>query len=299
MSETIWCQWDDIDLPKHFNLFTNENDLTNQSKLDAVTVYIPKYMGGVKSLEVMQQMPNLKLVQLLTAGYEDALKFLPKNVALANARGVHDLSTAELTLALTLASRSGVANYIKGQQAETWIRDVRGSIINSAVAIVGYGSIGQEIAKVFSPFTSNITGFTRSGSNGTKLISELDELLPEYDIVVLITPLTDETKGLFDAKRISLMKPGALLVNMARGQVVVTDDLVSALNQGKIYAAVDVTDPEPLPAGHPMWSAKNLIISPHVGGNSSTFPSRAKQLISTQLGNMAAGKQPINIVVTP
>jgi phosphoglycerate dehydrogenase-like enzyme len=298
LSETIWCEWEDINLPSQFTLLTDENDLMNPLKLDAITVYIPKYIGGVESLKVMQRMPNLKLVQLLTAGYEDALRYLPKNVSLANARGVHDLSTAELALGLTLASQLGIISYSQAQQSQTWNDDVRGSIINSKIAIVGFGSIGQEIAKTFAPFTSKITGFTRTGSNGSKRIDELDKNLGEFDIVILITPLTEETLGLFDARRIALMKPGALLVNMARGKVVVTQDLVSALNEGRIRAAVDVTDPEPLPAGHPLWSAKNLIISPHVGGNSTAFPSKAKLFISEQLENIATGSQLLNLVVS-
>lgn len=296
MSETIWCQWSDIDLPSSFKLFHNESDLSDQSVLDQITVYIPKYMGGAASLNYMKQMPNLKLVQLLTAGYDDALNLLPAGVTLANARGVHDLSTAELTLALTLASRSGIDTYLKGQQEQTWHRGVRTSIIDAEIAIVGFGSVGQEIARVFLPFTKNITGYTRSGANGTHRMDDLDNELSRYDIVVLITPLTDETKGLFDERRMKLMKPGSLLVNMARGPVVVTDDLVSVLHTGHIFAAVDVTDPEPLPASHPMWSAPNLIISPHVGGNSTAFPARAKLLIAQQLNRLAQG-EPIDNVV--
>jgi len=296
MSETIWCQWSDIDLPSNFKLFHSESDLANPAILEQITIYIPKYMGGAPSLNYMTQMPNLKLVQLLTAGFDDALNLLPTGVKLANARGVHDLSTAELTLALTLASRSGIDQYLKGQQSETWHRGVRTSIIDAEVAIIGFGSVGQEIARVFMPFTSNITGYTRSGTNGTHRISNLDNELSNFDVVVLITPLTDETKGLFDLRRMKLMKPGSLLVNMARGPVVVTDDLITILNAGHIHAAVDVTDPEPLPAGHPMWSAPNLIISPHVGGNSTAFPARAKLLIAQQLNRLAVGEPIENVV---
>lgn len=296
MSEVVWCQWSDIDIPSDFQLFSDEADLLDSEILKQITVFIPKYMGGAGSLQLMRQMPNLKLVQLLTAGYEDALMLLPKGIALANARGVHDLSTAELTLALTLASSSGIDNYVLSQQNQTWQRGVRGSIIDSKIAIVGYGSVGKAIGNVFAPFTQDITGYTRSGTNGTHKIAALDEELSQYDIVVLITPLTDETKGLFELRRLNLMKPGSLLVNVARGPVVVTDDLITALKSGRIRAALDVTDPEPLPADHPLWRAPNLIISPHVGGNSTAFPSSAKKMIAQQLNRLANGEPIENIV---
>ena len=298
MSETIWCQWNDIDLPNGFNLLTDENDLTDQAKLDQITVYIPKYMGGADSLNRIPKMPNLKLLQVLTAGYDDVLPLIPEGVTLANARGLHDLSTAELTLTLTLASKARVTDLIASQSSQNWLKYVRDSIIDSSVAIVGYGSVGQEIGRVFSPFTQNITGYTRSGSNGTKKISQLDAELNQYDIVILITPLTGETKGLFDLNKMKLMKRGALLVNMARGPVVVTTDLVEALSSGWITAAVDVTDPEPLPINHPLWQAPNLLISPHTGGNSTAFPGRAKKMIAQQLNRLAQGEPITNVVTT-
>lgn len=296
MSQTIWCQWSDIDLPTGFNLLSDESDLLDKNKLQHVSVYIPKYMGGAKSLAYINEMPNLKLVQVLTAGYDDVLPLIPSGVQLANARGLHDLSTAELTLTLALASKAKISNLIYAQKENTWLRDVRHSIIDAKIAIVGYGSVGQEIAKVFRPFTDQIVGYTRSGSNGTHKIDNLDLELAEYDIVILITPLTDETKGFFDLKKMKSMKPGALLINMARGPVVVTSDLIEALESGWISAAVDVTDPEPLPHGHPLWNAPNLLISPHVGGNSTAFPGRAKKMIAAQMNRLALGEPIANVV---
>lgn len=296
MSQVVWCQWPDIDIPDGFKLLHSESDLEDSQKLSQINVYIPKYMGGAKSLAHIREMPNLKLVQVLTAGFDDVLPLIPAGVRLANARGLHDLSTAELTLTLTLASKANVANMISAQQNKSWLRDVRPSIIDAKIAIVGYGSVGQEIARVFRPFTDDITGYTRSGSNGTHQMSKLDSELDQYDIVILITPLTDETRGMFDLKRMQLMKPGALLVNMARGPVVVTSDLIRILKTGHIQAAVDVTDPEPLPNDHPMWEAPNLLISPHVGGNSTAFPGRAKKLIAAQLNRLANGEPITNVV---
>lgn len=296
MSQTVWCQWSDIDLPSGFTLLSQESDLLDKSKLEQVNVYIPKYMGGTQSFLCISQMTNLKLVQVLTAGYDDVLPFIPSGVQLANARGLHDLSTAELTLTLALGIRAKLPDLIKAQQNQSWLREVRPSIIDATVAIVGFGSVGQEIAKAFKPFTKNIDGYTRSGANGTQKITNLDSNLNQYDIVILITPLTSETRGLFDLRRMKLMKQGSILINMSRGPVVVTNDLIMALNSGWISAAVDVTDPEPLPIGHPLWNAPNLLISPHVGGNSTAFPGRAKQLISAQLHRLALGEPISNVV---
>lgn len=297
--QTVWCQWNDIQIPSGYKLFSDLADLKNPEIASQISFFIPEYMGGTSSLKLMQEMPNLQYVQLLTAGYETALPYLPSGVALANARGVHDQSTAELALGLTLASRIGIIDYYEAKNQANWLTETRNSIIDSEVAIIGFGSIGQEIAKVFSPFTRNITGYTRSGSAGTLNIAELDANLSNYDIVIIVTPLTDETRGFFNADRISLMKPGALLVNMARGPVVVTNDLITALNDHRIFAALDVTDPEPLPANHPLWKAKNLLISPHVGGNSTAFPRRAKKFISDQLTKLSNGQQLDNLIIKP
>lgn len=297
--QTVWCQWNDIQIPSGFKLFSNFADLKNPAITSQISFYIPEYMGGTSSLKLIQEMPNLQYVQLLTAGYETALPYLPSDVALANARGVHDKSTAELALGLTLASRIGIIDYYEAKNQASWLTETRNSIIDSEVAIIGFGSIGQEIAKVFSQFTRNITGYTGSGSAGTLNIAELDANLSHYDIVIIVTPLTDETRGLFNAHRISLMKPGALLVNMARGPVVVTSDLITALNEDRIFAVLDVTDPEPLPENHPLWKAKNLLISPHVGGNSTAFPRRAKKFISDQLTKLSNGQLIDNLIIKP
>jgi phosphoglycerate dehydrogenase-like enzyme len=298
MSQTVWCQWPDIDLPNGFTLLHEESDLLDKSKLEQVSVYIPKYMGGAQSLSHIPNMPSLKLVQVLTAGYDDVAPLIPHGVQLANARGLHDLSTAELTLTLTLASKARVSDLIAAQSSHSWLEHVRESIIDAAVAIVGFGSVGQEIGSVFSHFTKNITGYTKSGSNGSRKISQLDSELINYDIVILITPLTPETRGLFDLRKMKLMKRGALLVNMARGPVVVTSDLIEALSAGLITAAVDVTDPEPLPLDHPLWNAPNLLISPHTGGNSTAFPGRAKKMITEQLNRLARSEPVQNVVIS-
>jgi phosphoglycerate dehydrogenase-like enzyme len=145
-------------------------------------------------------------------------------------------------------------------------------------------------------FVVEVVGFTQSGRDNTIAISDLDKHLPSLDVVILILPLTKESKHLFDARRLALMKDGALLVNVARGGVVATDALIKELNSGRITAALDVTDPEPLPKVHPLWRAKGVLISPHVGGNTTAFESRARRLIESQL-NLLAENKPLNNVI--
>jgi phosphoglycerate dehydrogenase-like enzyme len=149
---------------------------------------------------------------------------------------------------------------------------------------------------MLSGFNCEVIGFTKSGRDKTKPISELDSHLPNLDVVILILPLTNESKKLFDARRLSLLKDGALLVNVARGSIVDTEALLNELNLKRIYAALDVTDPEPLPENHPLWKAPNLFISPHVGGNTSAFEPRARKLIESQLEKFAAGLPLDNVV---
>jgi phosphoglycerate dehydrogenase-like enzyme len=138
--------------------------------------------------------------------------------------------------------------------------------------------------------------FSRSGQNGSIAISELDSYLPKLDFVFIVIPLNDESRNLFDSKKLSLMKDGAVIVNVGRGPIINTEALLKELNSGRIYAGLDVTDPEPLPSDHPLWKAKNLIISPHVGGNSTAFDSRGKKLIESQLKLLSSGQELNNIV---
>ena len=149
---------------------------------------------------------------------------------------------------------------------------------------------------LFRSFDVDITAFTQSGREGTVAIYQLDQHLPALDIVILILPLSDSSRHMFNAQRLSLMKDGALLINVARGPIIETDALIKELNQKRIFAAVDVTDPEPLPENHPLWKAPNLIIVPHVGGNSAAFEPRGRKLIESQLQLIATGA-PLNHIV--
>ena len=277
-------------MPPGVTLLSPENFPLDTSDLSQVDFYVPTYMTGAKGLSYVEKMTNLKVLQMPNAGYEDAMAHLRPGLTLCNATGVHDASTAELAVGLAIASRRGFAEFMEDQKNGVWNHRRFPALSDSKVGIVGFGSIGKEIARKLSAFDVEITAFTQSGRDGSLKVEELDAHLPQLDIVILILPLTDTSRHMFDASRFSKMKDGALLINMARGPVVVTDALVAELNSKRIFAALDVTDPEPLPAGHPLWKAPNLILVPHVGGNSAAFEPRGRKLIESQLLLLSQGK---------
>lgn len=296
MTEIVWTQWDDLVGPEGFKMLHPKNAPLDSEKIKDVTFYVPTYMGGRNALLPILEMPNLKYIQLPNAGFDDALEFLKPDVTLCNARGVHDMSTAELALGLIISSLRGFTHFFKMQQTATWDHQRMHSLTGKKVGLVGYGSIGKKFAQMIEPFEVELTAFNRSGSDGAKPIGELDEYLPKLDVVVLILPANPESVKLFDGRRLSLMKDGALLVNVARGVIVDTEALLAELSKKRIFAALDVTDPEPLPKDHPLWAADNLIIVPHVGGNSTAFEPRIRKLVKSQLALLAEGRQLENIV---
>ena len=296
MSEVVWTQWDDLKVPSAMTKLSPANTPAKGGDFSKVTFFVPEYMGGLAMLELTKQMPNLKVLQMPNAGYDDALAYLRPGITLCNGRGIHDDSTAELAVGLTIASLRNFPTFALNQSKSKWVHTKEKSLYARKVGIVGFGSIGSTIARMLSGFNCEVIGFTKSGRDKTKPISELDSHLPNLDVVILILPLTNESKKLFDARRLSLLKDGALLVNVARGPIVDTQALLNELNLKRIYAALDVTDPEPLPENHPLWKAPNLFISPHVGGNTSAFEPRARKLIESQLEKFAAGLALDNVV---
>lgn len=265
--------------------------------LKDVTFYVMPYMFAPITGEVMARMPSLRVVQTLTAGYEHVLPYLPDGVTLCNARGVHDASTAEIAMALTLASLRRIPEFVRAQEREEWAFGDYESLADRTVLIVGYGSVGAALDKRLVPFECDVLRVARTAREGVAGFEELDALLPRADVVILTVPLNDETRKLMNASRLALMRDGALLVNVARGGVVDTDALLAELNSERLRAAVDVTDPEPLPQGHPLWTVPGMLISPHVGGATTAFEPRALRLVRDQLARYAAGDPLTNVVL--
>ena len=263
----------------------------SSSVLDDVVLYVPAYQGGRAALEAVRRMPRLTTVQCLWAGVDSFWPYVPEGVALHNAAGVHDTSTAELALALMLARLRRLDDFAR--QPGTWIHEETPALADSTVLVVGYGNIGKAIERRLAGFEVDVVRVARTprDEDGVHVHgqNELPDLLPAADVVVLIAPLTDETRGMVDAAFLAAMKDGALLVNVARGALVDTAALTAEVRAGRLEAALDVTDPEPLPPDHPLWSLPGVLISPHTGGLSTAFLPRAQRLVADQLRRWKAG----------
>ena len=274
-------------------------------RAEEVAVVVPPYLDPHQRLDLLGTLPRLELVQLLTAGYDNVTPHLPRGVTLCSGGGIHDASTAELALTLILASIRGIPDFVRAQDRHHWIPTrIWPALADRRVLIVGYGKVGRAIAARLLAFETTVTAVASRARDGDELvetvhgIDELPALLPEQDVVVVITPLTDARAGLVDAGFLAAMKDGALVVNVARGKVADTDALLAEAASGRLRVAVDVTDPEPLPADHPLWSTPNVLVSPHVGGASTAFRPRALALVRRQLAAYAEGR-PLESVVSP
>lgn len=283
------------------HMWDGETEPPAQEILDRLIYYVLPYRFADGDLELIAKMPRLTTVQTLTAGVEHVTPYLRPGLTLCNARGVHDASTAELAVALILASLRGIPSFVRSQDRGQWDEGWHwhDSLADKTVLVVGYGSIGHAIEARLTPFECDVLKVARTARDGVAGFESLPDLLGRADVVVLICPLTDETRGMVDAAFLASMRDGSLLVNVARGAIVQTDALTAEVSTGRIRAALDVTDPEPLPSGHPLWSAPGTLISPHVGGSSTAFEPRARRLVQAQLQRLAAGEQLVNVVADP
>jgi phosphoglycerate dehydrogenase-like enzyme len=261
----------------------------------------------------------VKLVLSMMAGTEWIPPTVGPHVTICNARGAHNICTAEWTLAAILSMLKYFPMYYDIQREGKWKRRFEApphfsaitgdkrpwyppvmleELTGKTVLLVGYGSIGKDIERMLAPFHVEVLRVARSARTHPEVhaVSELESLLPRAEVVVLILPSTDESKGLIGSRQFKLMKQGTLLVNAARGPIVQTDALVEALNSGRIRAAIDVTDPEPLPDGHPLWSCPNLMITPHIGGSSIQFAPRALRTAADELRRYLKGEPLHNVV---
>jgi len=217
-------------------------------------------------------------------------------VRLCNAAGVHDASTAEIAVGLTVASLRGIDDFARAMPAGMWLQGRRESLADKRVLVIGAGGVGRAICRRVEAFEADVVMVGRTAREAVRALEDLPDLLPAADVVILAVPLDDTTRHMVDAQFLARMTDGALLVNVARGAVVATEALVAAVSSGRIRAAMDVTDPEPLPQGHPLWTLPGVLISPHVGGNSSAFVPRARRLVEAQLVRWAAGQSLEHVV---
>jgi phosphoglycerate dehydrogenase-like enzyme len=250
-----------------------------------------------------QSMPGLRVVQALSAGMDWLMPYVPPGVIACRAVGVHDGPVSEWVIAAILAMQRRLPGFVDAQRLALWdrssaegltIRDLEGQI----VVIVGYGSIGRALGARLAPFGVQVIGVARHPRDGAAPVSALPHLLPTADVVVDLLPLTPETQAFVNRDFLALMKPGSLLVNAGRGLTVDTEALLEALRAGRLSAALDVTEPEPLPADHPLWRAPNVLITPHIAGATERWFPRGYRFAGEQLRRYAAG-QPLLGVETP
>ncbi|WP_258805047.1 2-hydroxyacid dehydrogenase [Pseudarthrobacter sp. NS4] len=275
-------------------------DLTGPAPEGRFDLLVPAYMGKPAALAALDGV-EVGLVQSQSIGYDGVADVLPEGCVFANAAGVHETSTAELALGMMIASQRGIPDFVRNQAGGTWDNTQRPSLADRRVLLVGYGGVGKAIEARLLPFEAHVTRMAsreRRDSTGTIYGTDaLYEQLPLHEIVVVSVPLSEETEQLVDAKFLAAMPDGALLVNVARGPVADTEALLAETSSGRLRAALDVTDPEPLPAGHPLWTTPGVLITPHVGGASSAMFPRMVRLIKKQIGLLLEGKEPVNIVL--
>jgi len=262
----------------------------------AAGFWVPQYLSGTVLSDQLAALPRLQVVQLLTAGAEAFVGRLPAGVLLCDARGVHGSSTSEWVLAAVLASVRELPGFVLDQRERRWNQHITGELAGSRVLVVGAGDVGESIRRRLLPFDTTVTMVARRARPDAHGVDELPGLLPDADIVVVVVPLTEATRRLIDAAFLARMRDGALVVNASRGPVADTGALLAELSSGRLRAALDVTDPEPLPADHPLWAAPGLLLTPHVGGAVRGFPARAYALVRDQLGRWARGEPMQNVV---
>ncbi len=276
-----------------------------EAERDRITIAcLAHYTGGRTVYGRLGRCANLKVIQIPSAGYEHAAPFVPAGVVLANARGVHDSRVAEMTLGLIVAQRRHLPQFFDAQRRGVWepVWFTRG-LADGRALIVGYGSIGAAIATRLRACEVHVEGVARTArveEDGTVVhaVADLLEVLPLFDIVIVVTPHDESTDKLFNAAALAAMPDGAMLVNVGRGKVVDTDALLAELQSRRLHAVLDVTDPEPLPEGHPLWTAPQCIIVPHIAGGEDLTNWRFTSLVREQVDAIREGRHAVNAVMT-
>lgn len=274
-------------------------DLRDAPPAPTIDLVVPPYLGRTRFANLADV--KVRLIQSQSIGYDGVREVLPAHMVYANAASVHETSTAELALALVLASQRGIADFVRAQGEGRWAQSFYPSLADRTVLLVGYGGVGRAIEARLAGFEVRLVRVARSERTddaGTVFAtSQLATLVPEADVVIVAVPLDESTTALVDDTFLSAMRDGSLFVNVSRGAVADTDALVRHAAAGRLRLALDVTDPEPLPAGHPLFALGNVIISPHVGGASSAMLPRMARLVREQIGRLQRGDEPLNVVI--
>jgi phosphoglycerate dehydrogenase-like enzyme len=263
---------------------------------DTAEVLIAPFQATDDLVAELPRLPKLRLVQLLSAGAETWIGRLPDGVALSDCRGAHGVATAEWIVATLLATYRHLPRFVAAQSEGRWDYHTTEELAGKRVLIVGAGDLAEQTVARIAPFEVTTTLVGRRARDGVHAIEDVAELLPHHDACVVVVPLTDTTRGLVDAAFLAAMPDGAVLVNAARGPVVDTDALLAELTSGRLRAVLDVTDPEPLPAGHPLWTARRMLVTPHIAGGTTAMLPRIADLVRDQLERLRDGRTLRNVV---
>jgi phosphoglycerate dehydrogenase-like enzyme len=285
------------DLPDGVELVVWNGEPERPDRLGETVFWVPQVEDASDLENKLAAMPELKVMQMLSAGVEDVVGKVPDGVQLCDARGVHGGPVAELVLAMILAVYRQLPHFVRAQERGTWDVVQGEDLIDKRVLVVGAGDLGDQTARRLTGFGATPVLVAHSARDGVHATDELPDLLPDADVVVLTVPLTPDTEGMVDAAFLAAMPDRALLVNVARGKVVDTDALLAELTSERLRAALDVVEPEPLPDGHPLWTAPNLLITPHAAGHVKRSGERAYALVRAQLERFVA-REPLENVVT-
>lgn len=245
------------------------------------------------------ELPGLRLVQTLNAGYEQWLPWIPAGVSLSNGRGAHGGSSAEWVVAALLSIFRELPSFGDRQAAGVWEHRTTETLIGKRVVILGAGDLAVNLAARLAPFETEVTLVGRRPRAGVRALDDLDDLLPGTDVLVAMLPADASTHRLVNREVLAQLPDGAVVVNAGRGGAVHTDALLAELSAGRLRAALDVTDPEPLPPGHPLWAAPGLLLTPHVAGSTEGAEERAWAVARAQIERYAGGGVPSNVVAGP
>ena len=257
----------------------------------AAQVLVPPFLAGPAATKLISDLADLQLIQLMTAGAEHWTQLVPDGVTLCTARGAHGGATAEWAVGALLAVLREFPPFALLQDQGRWDQHSTDELDGKRVLVIGAGDLGTKVRARLEPFGATVTMAARTGRPGVASIEDVPALLPAHDVVILMVPLTEATTGLVDREFLAAMPDSAVLVNAARGPVVDTEALRHELRDGRLRAALDVTDPEPLPPGHPLWSAPGVFITPHVAGSVPGSYRRALAVVRAQLERFRDGER--------
>jgi phosphoglycerate dehydrogenase-like enzyme len=304
MSHLVWVPKDSIrylgSAPEGLEIATFPDDPLGDPRAGEVEFLVPPMpMSGTAARGfdgLLGRMPSLRVVQVLSAGVDGIVDKIPASVTLCSARGAHDVPVAEWVVGAILAGLKNFPQARDNQRVERWVRAPTRELSGAGVMFLGYGSIAQVVERYLAPYGPRVWRVARRAREGVQTMDALPQLLPQADVVVVLLPLTPQTRGAVDAAFLAAMQPGALLVNAARGALVNTAALLDALRAGKVRAVLDVTDPEPLPSGHPLWQAPGVLITPHIAGDVPDWQAPTYAIVRAQLERYARGQPLMNVV---